>query len=60
MCFVLFLCVSEVEVVMPFCSFLYLSMAGMLFMYECLNNNYEFWMDARHWLGVWAGTLYAV
>ena len=30
MCFVSFLCVSEVEVVLPFCSFLYLSMAGML------------------------------
>ena len=31
MCFVSFLCVSEVEVVLPFCSFLYLSMAGMLY-----------------------------
>ena len=29
--FVSFLCVSEVEVVLPFCSFLYLSMAGMLY-----------------------------
>ena len=26
-----FLCVSEVEVLLPFCSFLYLSMAGMLY-----------------------------
>ena len=31
MCFVSFLCVSEVEVVLPFCSFLYLSRAGMLY-----------------------------
>ena len=40
-----FLCVSEVEVVLPFCSFLYLSMAGMLYTIIPCTCCFEGWHE---------------
>ena len=48
MCFVSFLCVSEVEVVMSFCSFLYLSMAGMLYTIIPYIIHWAFWHPAPY------------